>query len=373
MSSPIDSHWWGATREEPAPELAMPEHMPTEVSGDPLAGREHRLALWEQELREEERRLGDWAAWLKSESPFTPAWSLPAQPVTDALRELKRDRYLSDGDVETFAAGFGLDPTDTRQLLHGEVEELDLQQIAELCEALKCSPYDLWTPDEARTILHAYGPELWPRLIEPLDAGRGLVDDTFVDRRSAQQALDVLTTSDLPGQGRRLPAATELVVTCYRQAGVLQIDEGGAITKVDDHSQPAIDGLEYHLAFRQLEPERVVTAPLSHTAFDSGPGAGVDADPALVEVAAMLRQEPQLRGAAMIRFASTAGPSEQWIGWDGGSATWQTWDDPRAYFPGDPADVLAGISGDEHLPLRLADDDDHSSDLAFDTVSNIEV
>jgi hypothetical protein len=372
MSSPIDSHWWGAPIPgEPASELDTPEDMPTEVSGGPLAGHEQRLALWEQELRQEERRLGDWAAWLQSESPFTPAWSLPAQPVTDALRELYRDRYLADGDVDTFAAGFGLNSGVARQLLHGEVDELDLEQIAEVCEALKCSPYDLWEPELARSVLHAYGPERWPRYIEPLDAGRDFLDDTFLDRRSAQQALDVLATSDLRLQGPRTQDATDLVVTCYRRIGVLQVDHDGAITKVSDESLPAVEGLDYHLAFQQLEAERVIVAPLSETAFNAGPAGGVDADPSLVEVAAQLGEEPELRGTTMIRFSSTRSPCEQWLGWDNVSATWQTWDDPREYFPGDADQVLAGPAVDATLPLddHLQSERDH---LLVPPISSIE-
>jgi hypothetical protein len=370
VTSPLDSGWWGTPVHEDAPDPGIASH--DELDPDRFASQVQRLALWEQELRQEDRRLADWGAWLQSQTPFTPAWSLPAEPVTAALRTLYRDQYLGGGDIQAFATGFGLDPTETRQLLNGEVDEVDIDKITQLCEALKCSPYEVWEPEVARTILHAYGPERWPRYMEPLDDGRVQLDETFVNRRSAQQALDVLQTTELPPQSRHSHTAIELVVTCYGEAGVLQVDDDGVITNVHDHTHPAVEGFEYHLAFRQLEPDRVVTAPLSQTEFDAGPGAGVDADPALVEVAATLRQEPQLRGTAMVRFASGSGESEQWIGWDRGSATWQTWDDPRAYFPGDPADVLAGINRDEPLPLRLADDDNFS-ELALDTTSSLEL
>ncbi len=46
---------------------------------------------------------------------------------------------------------------------------LELAQVRQVCEGLGCTPYNLWGVEGARSIAHAYGPELWPRYREPLD------------------------------------------------------------------------------------------------------------------------------------------------------------------------------------------------------------
>lgn len=73
--------------------------------------------------------------------------------------------------------------------------DLSVEQAAEVCEALRCSPYDFWGAERARTILDVYGPERWPRYIEPLDDGRQIAgSDEFLRRRIDQQANAAVTT-----------------------------------------------------------------------------------------------------------------------------------------------------------------------------------
>lgn len=337
MTSPIDSGWWGSGA--PTEHLTSAPDSPEPLMREDGGGGDGRI-LWEQELRQKERELADWAAWLQDQTPFTPAWALPAKPVTEALRGLYRDRYIGGGDIATFAAGFDLNPSTTRQLLEGDLGEVTVEEIAELCEGLKCTPYDLWEPDVARTILHAYGPERWPSYTEPL---HGPGEPSIVRHLDHEPAADQARDS------------ADLSVTCYREAGVLQVDDFGTIAKVRDNSAPAVEGAEYHLAFQQIEAPRLITVTRADAALN-GPPAGADADPALVAIAKRLRLEPELTGTAMVRFTSTATINEQWLGFDPSSGTWQTWDDPRDYFPGEPADVLAGVSTDEPLPFELPAD-----------------
>jgi hypothetical protein len=70
-----------------------------------------------------------------------------------------------------------------------------------------------------------------------------------------------------------------------------------------------------------------------------------------VAIAKRLRSEPEFTGTAMVRFTSATTTNEQWLGFDHSSGTWQTWDDPRDYFPGEPSAVLAGLATDEPLPF----------------------
>lgn len=67
------------------------------------------------------------------------------------------------------AKGCGLKADWAADVAAGRITEVDLPHIQEVCEGLHCSPYDLWGKDTAQAILHAYGPELWPRFIEPLE------------------------------------------------------------------------------------------------------------------------------------------------------------------------------------------------------------
>jgi hypothetical protein len=62
------------------------------------------------------------------------------------------------------------------RVMDGTITEVDLDHVQRLCEGLHCTPYDFWGAEAGRSIVHAYGPELWPRYIEPLaePPGRGL-------------------------------------------------------------------------------------------------------------------------------------------------------------------------------------------------------
>lgn len=94
------------------------------------------------------------------------AWSVPADGAAAQLRALVID---TGDDVGTVAKGIGVEPEWARGVLIGEITEVDLDHVQRLCEGLHCTPYDLFGADAGRSIAHAYGPELWPRYIEPLE------------------------------------------------------------------------------------------------------------------------------------------------------------------------------------------------------------
>lgn len=132
-----------------------------------LARRELRLAERERVLDQAQLRLAnEQHAWGRMQ-PVEPVWALPAGPVADEIRLVMHDT----GDtVAEVAKGLGVDDGWALGVLDGTVESVDLPHVQALCDALHCTPYDFWGVDAGRAILHAYGPELWPRFIEPLDA-----------------------------------------------------------------------------------------------------------------------------------------------------------------------------------------------------------
>jgi hypothetical protein len=278
--------------------------------------------------------LGAARAFRDAATVSAPARStLPAEPVAQVLANLRRDPYLAADNLTAFAHGLGIDADLTRAILDGTARDLDVDQIANICEGLRCSPFDLWGAQLGREILDAYGPERWPRHIEPLEEGRTReVDDTFIRRRIEQQAADVV---HVEGSS---PAVIQLEVTRFRQNAVIAVDEHGVTERVSDTLQPADPSREYHFAFHRVgEPEQI-TVRLSTAEFAAGCPAGHDATPTLVDVADRLERAGL--DADMLRFRDPASGAEQWLGRDTPFDTWQTWDDPRRYYPGDPTDVL---------------------------------
>lgn len=267
------------------------------------------------------------------EGPAVGRTTLPAEPVADALQRLRLDPYLSATDLSSFVSGLGIDPALARAVIDGDVVELNVEQISHVCEALRCSPYDLWGRELGREIIDVYGPERWPRYIEPLDDGRATgIADSFIRRRVEQQAAEVVHLADAG------PSRLALEVTRYHQTALLAVDADGATERVTDTLQPADPSRDYHFAFQRVGGPETVVVGLSPAEFAAGCPAGADATPALVDMANRLdRVRP---GTDMFRFTDPSTEAEQWIGRDTPFDSWQTWDDPRRYYPGDPADVL---------------------------------
>ncbi|MGQ0618287.1 MAG: helix-turn-helix domain-containing protein [Acidimicrobiia bacterium] len=310
-----------------------------------------RLAAWEEELRTWEARLAAREAALAAAAP-EPRHSLPAAPATDELRALLGEPGFSTSEVGEFARGLGLDVTLTEQLLSGRLAEVDVEQVASLCEALHCSPYDMWGPELACSILRSYGPERWPSHIEPLgERSLGTAADDFVRRRVEARAAEL--AEPLAAVGRSFappeldahqPEAAKprrLEATCFARTGVIAVDVDGGMSAVDDPAHAPEPGLEYHFTFRQLGPPATVDLTMTQSELREGPLPGFDVVPALATAAEQLREGSRsLRDAELVRFVDPSTSAEQWIGWDSDVAAWQTWDDPRRYYPGNPVDVL---------------------------------
>lgn len=165
--------------------LVPPGHARAEVVR-PLPADDLDVVAWAHDLEQEECRLQRWAAQLAEreravaqaevrlqqerlawvERPAVmPGWSLPAEPVARELRAVMTDAGCT---VEDAAREFGLDESWAREVVAGIAETVDLPHVQQVCEAWSCTPYDFWGAESARTIVHAYPPELWPRHIAPL-------------------------------------------------------------------------------------------------------------------------------------------------------------------------------------------------------------
>jgi hypothetical protein len=139
---------------------------------DPEACREAALDLRRreldrraEELTRRERQLASQADALRGLDPVEPRWSLPVEPV---IRLVGAQQRATGDDLRAVATGFALDSDWVLGVMAGDVTEVDLPHVQQICEGVHCSPYDLWGEDDARTVLHAFPPELWPRHIEPL-------------------------------------------------------------------------------------------------------------------------------------------------------------------------------------------------------------
>lgn len=131
-----------------------------------LDAREAALDAREHDLDRRELRTGTWEASLRqARGVIEPRWTLPAEPVKlqiDALLVQTKD------DLATVARGINVEPEWAAGVMDGTITEVDLDHVQRLCEGLHCTPYDFWNAESGRSIAHAYGPELWPRYIEPL-------------------------------------------------------------------------------------------------------------------------------------------------------------------------------------------------------------
>jgi hypothetical protein len=130
---------------------------------------ERRLAALEARLLQRERAIADnqTAPWGGNGSlPGDAIVHVPAEPVRDQIVAVMSDT----GDpLEMVARGLGLNDDFAGAIVDGRISELGPLEIATVCHALHCTPYDLWPPITVDQILHVYPPELWPREIFPLN------------------------------------------------------------------------------------------------------------------------------------------------------------------------------------------------------------
>jgi Family of unknown function (DUF6166) len=130
---------------------------------------ERRLAALEIRLLQRERAIADnqTAPWGGNASlPNDNVVLVPAAPVRDQILAVLADT----GDpLEMVAQGLGLNDDFASALIDGRISQLGPLEIATVCHALHCTPYDLWPPATVDQILGVYPPELWPREIFPLN------------------------------------------------------------------------------------------------------------------------------------------------------------------------------------------------------------
>lgn len=168
---PVPNQGWDA------PAFAHADHVEPVSRASGLEVRARELADWERRLDQRERRLDKRAAALEDALGIQPAWTAPAEPLRAQF-----EWYLQvTGDPPaTLAKGLDLEPAWLESVLARGTTEIDLDHIQRLCESLHCSPYDLWGDRVGRSLLHCYGPEMWPTDIEPLTGG---YRDTEAPRR----------------------------------------------------------------------------------------------------------------------------------------------------------------------------------------------
>ncbi|MGI8711561.1 MAG: DUF6166 domain-containing protein [Acidimicrobiales bacterium] len=132
-----------------------------------LDAREAALDLRERGLDRRDLRAETWEASLQGATGTEPRWTLPAGPVKGQIETLL---VLTHDDLSTVARGINVEPEWAVGVMDGSITEVDVDHVQRLCHGLHCTPYDFWGAEAGRSILHAYGPELWPRYIEPLAA-----------------------------------------------------------------------------------------------------------------------------------------------------------------------------------------------------------
>ncbi len=130
-----------------------------------LARREAALDDRERALAEREASVDSRAATLDRGDGVEAVWALPAAAAASQIRDVMIE---TGDDLPSVARGIGVDPEWARGVLTGEVTEVDIDHVQQLCEGLHCTPFDLFGSDAGHSISHAYGPDLWPRYIEPL-------------------------------------------------------------------------------------------------------------------------------------------------------------------------------------------------------------
>lgn len=94
------------------------------------------------------------------------AWTVPAGRVATRIRNILLD---TGDDPATVAQGLDVEPNWAVGVLTGEITDVDIDHVQRLCESLHCTPFDLFGAKAGRSIVHIYGPELWPRYVEPLE------------------------------------------------------------------------------------------------------------------------------------------------------------------------------------------------------------
>lgn len=133
--------------------------------GAQLAARARALDERERRVTEREARVDALAVAVGLVPEVPPATTLAAEPLRRQLEALVVD---SGDDVAEVARAHHLEPQWAEAVVDGRVSRLDLAHVRQACEGLRCTPYDLWGTEAARSVAHAYGPAEWPAHTEAL-------------------------------------------------------------------------------------------------------------------------------------------------------------------------------------------------------------
>jgi hypothetical protein len=130
-----------------------------------LAARARALDERERRVTEREARVDALALAVGLVPEVAQATWLPAEPVRRQLEAL----VVDTGDpIAEVAAVYHLEPGWAEAVVDGRVSRVDLAQVRQVCEGLRCTPYDMWGTAGARSVAHAYGPAEWPAHTEAL-------------------------------------------------------------------------------------------------------------------------------------------------------------------------------------------------------------
>jgi hypothetical protein len=276
----------------------------------------------------------EWAGSLYRQLGIAPRWTLPAGPVVELI-----DEHLADwggDDRLRVALSMGFAPELARGLVDGSVRVLSVSQIAEVCEVLYCSPFDMWDTDLARSVLHVYGPELWPRHIQPLrDVPRLRLVPGLGD---ASEGLAAESDAETTGAAPDPAAEDRALVTAYRDGGLIAITSTGRPVELWEVAAGRAEIHAYHQVFQQAGTPRI-TGHFEPALRSPTDWAGY---PGLAEHAAAVRRDletPFDTDVELVRFTWSSA-SETWLVWNRGTESWEPWTDPRGRYPGLAEDVL---------------------------------
>ncbi len=130
-----------------------------------LATRSRALDERERQVTKREARVDALAVSVGLMPEVAQATWLPAEPVRRQLEALVID---SGDDIAEVARFTNLDPTWATAVVEGNATRVDLAHVRQVCEGMRCTPYDLWGTAGARSIAYAYVPSEWPAETEAL-------------------------------------------------------------------------------------------------------------------------------------------------------------------------------------------------------------
>lgn len=135
---------------------------------------------------------------VNGEPELERSWTVPAARVATRIREILLD---TGDDPATVAQGLDVEPDWAVGVLTGEITDIDIDHVQRLCESLHCTPFDLFGAKAGRSIAHVYGPELWPRYLEPLEPIGWDTDDLEdMDSESMESLQDAGDTDAEPAE-----------------------------------------------------------------------------------------------------------------------------------------------------------------------------